>query len=412
MQKISTIIQPHIKPSVVIVITAICTGVVTSIFLQVLDVITNFFQTYQWLLYTMPLVGIVIYWLYKFDANSHAGNNAIIAAANHQPTIVSKKMWWQVLLATWCTHLVGGSAGREGTAVQISGSLATSISNFFSLPNTGLIAYTAIAAGFSAVFGTPITAAFFAIEVVAIGNKKYHYLPWCLLAAYIAHFVCITMGAKHTVYQVALTVNFSGKLWLYVLLLAIVCGCTAYIFNAGHALCKKLQQQLPHYLLGIALATAVSLLVWFVFNTTAYFGLGVQNNSSNISMVQSFHQSMPVYAFAIKLALTIVVLSFGFKGGEVTPLFFIGAMLGNAVAQAGNMPFQLFAAIGFVAVFAAASNTILACILLSVELFGFQLVPFFIVAIPIAYFFSGTNSMYATQMNVQKKICIGKWLRC
>jgi H+/Cl- antiporter ClcA len=412
MQKIRQFFKTNFSLAVAIFCMAVSTGLCTSFFLQSLHIVTTYFQQHNWLLYAMPLAGILIYYVYKVDRNSSAGNNAIIDAANNINTInYLPNMWWQVLISTLLTHVVGGSAGREGTAVQMSGSIGFVLNKWFKISDNmqSIMAYATIAAGFSAVFGTPIAAAVFAIEVVAIGNKKYSYLPLCLGAAFIAHFVCIYTGATHTSYTVSTTLFSALMHWPYLVLIAFFCGVVATFYIWFSQICKAINNILPHFFIGIIIVFVCSWCVQYLLGTNAYFGLGVDDFKMGISIVESFTKPIPIYGFAVKLLLTAIVLNLGFKGGEVTPLFFIGALLGNAFAQQLHLPLDVFVAIGFVTVFAVCTNTPIACIILGAELFGIHIILYLLIAIPIAYFFSGKKSIYNAQLRIDKKFCITKF---
>jgi H+/Cl- antiporter ClcA len=274
-----------------------------------------------------------------------------------------------------------------------------------------------IAAGFAAVFGTPVAGTVFAMEVIAIGSIKYDALLPCLVASIIAHITCTTWGIQHTVYTLSFNPSSSnGFLSIDLLLLGkvllagIAFGLAANLFAAlQHGIkyqCNKFIQQkwaIP------ALGGVLIILLTLLAGTRDYIGLGVlAQNPGGISILSSFNEGgVNTWSWLWKLAFTVITLGTGFKGGEVTPLFFIGAALGNTIAFNTGAPIALFAALGFIAVFAGATNTPLACTIMGVELFGGDHILYFAVACFTAYYFSGHSGIYQSQRIGVAKIKTG-----
>ena len=415
---ISSLEQLHIvrhlmKWTLLTIPVALVAGSLVALFLWLLDIVTHLQWQYSWLLYLLPVAGVVIYFLYKlWGKNAEAGNSLIIDEIHEPGGGVPARMAPLVIISTLITHLFGGSAGREGTAVQIGGSMASLLGKWFrlSIPDTRILLMTGIAAGFGAVFGTPVTGAIFALEVLAIGRIQYLALVPCLMAAVMADIVCSAWGIHHTHYAVNAIpsgIHFFNFLSADVLLLVkviaagIAFGLTGLLFaKLSHAikqqsnrLVKTHQWTLP--VIGGVFIIALTLLL----GTRDYLGLGVESKEpGGISIVNAFHANGVTYwSWWWKLLFTAITLGMGFKGGEVTPLFFIGAALGNTLAVGMGAPVDLFAALGFIAVFAAATNTPLACTLMGVELFGTNHVLYFAIACFTAYYFSGRSGIYTSQ---------------
>jgi H+/Cl- antiporter ClcA len=383
---------------------AIIVGSMVAAFLSLLDLATRYRIQHSQLIFALPFAGLLIHFLYKrYGASSEAGNNLILEEIQSPKKRIPAVMAPLILLSTVITHLFGGSAGREGTAVQIGGSIADQIAFRLSRwkADRESFLFMGIAAGFAAVFGTPFAGAIFAIEVVVIGKLHRRRLPACLAAAWLAHGVCIFLGIRHTEYSIS-----SGHLlrpYELPLIIAsgIIFGCCSRLFTVAthrlkdlwHMLIPKKKFLIP--ILGGVLLVGLSL----VPGAGDYLGLGVYSSRpGGASIVSAFASGgVSAWSWLWKLLFTAVTLSAAFKGGEVTPLFFIGASLGNTLGAFFGIPVDLMAASGFLAVFAGASNTPLACTVMGMELFGTEYAWIFAIACYSAYFASGHKGIYSSQ---------------
>jgi len=387
----------------------ILSGSASAFFLWSLDEMTHIRWEHGWLLFLLPVAGFVVVWVYeKVGGESEGGNNLILDRIHEQGGGVPVRMAPLVLLGTLITHLFGGSAGREGTAVQMGGSLASLYGRIcrFGEENMRVLLMAGVAAGFGSVFGTPLTGAIFAMEVVVIGRVQYHALIPVLVASLVGDYTCSAWGAHHTVYHIGIEDVTGVRAALDLVLLgkvavaAMAFGLASKLFaELTHSLSKGFKMITSYAPLRAALGATVVIGLVYVVGTTDYLGLGVHGQTpESVSLLSSFEPGgATAWSWLWKLVFTAVTLSVGFKGGEVTPLFFIGAALGNALAVAFGTPVDLFAGLGFVAVFAGATNTPLACTIMGIELFGAQYTLYFAVACFVAYYFSGHSGIYASQ---------------
>ena len=341
------------------------------------------------------MAGFAVGWLYlRFGGEVEAGNNLILDEIHDPKATLPLRMAPMVLVGTWMTHLFGGSAGREGTAVQMAATLADQLTGLFrfGVGERGVLLMAGMSAGFSSVFGTPLAGALFGLEVLAIGRLRYDAILPCFVAAVIAHLVTLGWGIVHVQYSVAavpaLTVGGAASS----ILAGVVFGLAGMFFaTLTHGLSRQWKKWVRYAPMrpligGVVVACAVGAL-----GTSKYIGLGIP------TIQESFRVALPPWDFLVKAFFTIVTLGSGFKGGEVTPLFFIGATLGNALAFILPLPLPLLSGMGFVAVFAGAANTPLTCTLMATELFGGEVGVYAGLACVASYLFSGQVGIYHSQ---------------
>lgn len=389
-------LQNIIKWLFLLSLTSILVGSAAAGFLWLLDTVTNLHLTNPWLLYLLPILGGLIGMLYFFAPPSLANGNAFILdhflkeapkeKSIHAPIVLAPL----VLLGTLLTHLGGGSAGREGTAVQMGASIAHLFNKKFQLDieEQRLLTCIGMSAGFAGVFGTPFAAAFFAIEFFAFKKTKWFFIMPCLITAYAAHWTCLSWGIQHAHYQIQPFHTFSVNTISWVGLSGIIFGLSALLFIQSTQFFSKLfakikLQPIRPIVGGILIATFI-----IIAHQGKMTGLGLE------TINDAFVKPQGKFDFLIKLLLTSFTLSAGFKGGEVTPLFFIGAVLGSVLIAFMPLPISLLAGLGLVAVFAGATHCIISAVLLGTELFGFQYCLYIAIACSIAYLFSGSKSIY------------------
>ncbi|MCT4663610.1 MAG: chloride channel protein [Flavobacteriales bacterium] len=348
-----------------------------------------------WLVALLPLGGLLSGILYFYGSKeSEKGNNLIIDQF-FDPT---KRLPWLmaplVLVGTTITHVFGGSVGREGSAVQMGGVISDWLGALFKWlnPNRSLLMILGVSAGFASVFGTPLAGAIFGIEVFKRGRFQINYLLPSVLVAFVADFSCNLYPVHHAHFLVPVFDDWSFETVFWILIVSVLFGATAWLFaKLSHyfgALFKRIPLKSFWY---PVIGGIIFMIPILLSGNTRYLGLGVEVIES------AFIEPSLSYDFIFKLLLTTFILGAGFKGGEVTPLFFIGATLGSALSIFVPIPFALLAAMGFVAVFSGATNTPLACFLMGGELFGWQHSVFIFVAVYIAFFVSGKASIYSSQ---------------
>ncbi len=394
------------------------TGSLVAFFLWSLDKVTQFRWHHSWLLFLLPLGGLLIYYLYqKFDPEAEKGNNLIIDEIHHSPNELKPSITPLILFSTLITHLFGGSAGREGTAVQMGGGISKWFIDriSFTEEEKKLLFLCGMSAGFAAIFNTPVTGAVFAIEVLAIGSlHREGFLP-CLLAAFVGKLVTNAFPISHTHYSIHLTkpslfsslLHLNLKLLGYALIAGVLFGLVAKLFVLILENIKKYSQKtFSKKYQAIIFGGLIIIALGQINSIQPYLGLGVSNlNPKDPSLVNAFNSSIntPHSAWFLKLMLTAITLGFGYKGGEVTPLFFIGATFGNAFAGTFGLPIDLFAGLGFIAVFSGATNTPIACTLMGIELFGWEYGLYYAIACLFAYYVSGQKGIYHAQKTPQPK---------
>ena len=388
------------KWSLVAIFIGVFSGSASAVFLLLLNWAKTTRDANHWLLFLLPLGGFLVALSYSVWGKSvNRGNNLIVEEVQKPSAVISLLMAPLVLIGTIITHVLGGSAGREGTAIQMGSSIADQL-NFltkFSDKERKILLMCGMAAGFSSLFGTPLAGTIFALEVVFVGKLLYDGFIPVLLSALIAYFVCGLWPVEHTHYTIGVIPKLSVVNLGFIVLAAIAFGVTARLFSSVlFWLSVQFKKYIPSILfrpvIGGALIAGLITLLGF-----KYAGLGLNTIVSSFSVEQGFD------VFAAKLAVTVLTLSSGFKGGEVTPLFFIGATLGSALSFVIPLPIGLLAGVGFVAVFSGATNTPIACTLMGLELFaseslGLSLPVFLALGCFVSYYSSGHTGIYSSQI--------------
>lgn len=382
------------------IVIGIIVGAIETVFGKGLTVITNiranqFFKLAPFL----PLAGILIAFTYaKIGKNSIRGMSLIFSASVNEEEKIPKRLVPLLIVSTWLTHLFGGSAGREGAAVQIGGTVAHSIERpirkKLNIKNSyKILLITGMAAGFGGIFQTPIAAVFFAMEVLTAGAVEYCALLPGIIAAFTAYYTSHALGLTKLTVDLNIALEANIFLFLKIGLLGILCGIVgglfAYFFKFSKGACSNL---IKNPILRILIMGCILSALFMLLYQGRYSGAG-----DNLVKAAFFHEKIYGYDWILKFILTILTISAGFQGGEVAPLFSIGASLGIILAPVLGLPAEFAAALAYVAVFGSATNTILAPIFIGGEIFGFEYLPYFFAVSAIAYVFNGNQSIYSDQ---------------
>lgn len=372
-------------------------GIASAIFLGSLAWATGYRELHPWMLFLLPIAGIGIGLAYHVWGKPIEGGNNLLLERIHNPnSAIPFRMAPLVFAGTVLTHLFGGSAGREGTAVQMGGTLANLASRPLRLSpgDHRIVIMSGISGGFGSVFGTPLAGAVFGLEVLSVGQISYEALIPCFVASVVGDLVCRGLGTTHHVYHVDVLIpHLSLYQWALVAIAGVLFGGASWLFaeltEAIHHLAKRFVPQpwMRPFFGGLAIIALT-----YIVGSRDYLGLSLPLIERAFTP-----EGVVLWAFALKILFTAVTLGSGFKGGEVTPLFCIGATLGAAFAHLTGQPTGFFAALGFVAVFAGAANTPLSCTLMGIELFGAPMAVPLLAACILAYILSGHRGIYLSQ---------------
>lgn len=384
------------------VFIGIIVGILDTCFGKILIKITEFRMEYSLILIPfLSLAGVFILFLYKtIGKNSIKGMTLVFEVAHGEEEKIPIRLIPLTIISTWITHLFGGSAGREGVAVQIGATVADGIGrkvSFVDNNNKKILILTGMAAGFAGLFQTPIAAVFFALEVLVVGSFQYLALFPALIgaftASYTSHFLGLEKFSVILKDEPVIDIEFIVKIILVSIIFGIVGGLFAKLLKEFKDLKNRIFTK-PYqniFFIGILLS-----ILFLILYKGRYSGLG----TNLIEM--SFHEGVIYnYDWILKLLLTILTISADFQGGEVTPLFSIGSSLGIVLGSLMGLPTAFVAALGYASVFGSATNTLLAPMFIGAEVFGFEYIPYFFVTCAIAYIFNGNQSIYSAQKKAE-----------
>ena len=393
----------YLKLIIASIIIGLIVGIIDTIFGRGLLLIGDIRKEY--LYYFVPflaLAGLLIVFIYqKFAGKTGKGMGLIFEVGNGTEKEIPLRLIPIVTVATWITHLFGGSAGREGVAVQLGATLSHRFNKYFNFPDKSKVfLVTGMAAGFGGLFQTPIAALFFGLEVLALGNLQLYALLPAVVAAFTASWTSSFLGLEKFTHIVNITLSITPMTFVKFAILGIIFGIAGNLFVYLQSFLKKFAAEKiknPYYrifIIGIFLSIILLLL-----HKGRYTGLGTNLIENSFSGKQIFG-----YDWILKLLLTTLTLAAGFQGGEVTPLFSIGASLGVVIAIFFGLPIEFVAAAGYISVFGSATNTLLAPIFIGGEVFGFNNLPFFVIIVIFAYLVNRKISTYGLQKNYFEEI--------
>ena len=373
---------------------AVVMGIISFVFLKMLGLSSVFREFFPYCIWFLPLSGMLTAFVYKrYGGESSKGNNLIIQSAN-EGVKVPKRLAFLTFIFTLLTHFSGGSAGREGTAVQIGGTLTSNVADKLGFKNEDrkIIILSGLSAAFGSVFGTPLAGAFFGMEVCCIGQLSVSAVIPCFLSSYLANAVTLLLGATHEVHKISAIPSLDIKSVLVFISASILFGLIGKLFALGVKYLKLLYAKIfKNTVLSALIGSVIVVLLIVLLNLNEYEGLSTWQQTT------AFEGNANWYDMPVKFILTTLTLGAGFQGGEVTPLFDIGASFGGWYANMFGIEPSFLAAIGLICVFGSAANTPITTIMLGIELFGAEAVPYFVFASLISFIASGKSGIYSAQ---------------
>ncbi|UQZ37719.1 voltage-gated chloride channel protein [Paenibacillus sp. PK3_47] len=385
-----------IKWTVLGSIVGVLSGTASAVFLKSLDYVTDIRLEHGWLLFLLPLGGALVSFLYmRYGLNSAKGNNLILEQIGEGKETIPLRMAPLVLFGTLVTHLFGGSAGREGTAVQMGGSLAEGFGRLIRINplDRKILLMCGISGGFGSIFGTPLAGTIFGLEVIAVGMISHKALLPCFVASFTGDLVASRLWrVHHTHYAVDVFPGIDALVIAKVVIASVIFGLVSMVFSElTHVLKRTFTALFKNPMLKSAVGGLIIIALVYIAGTRDYLGLGLPLISG------AFDSDVSPFAFLWKLLFTSITLGTGFQGGEVTPLFAIGATLGNSLAGILYVSGPFLAALGFIAVFSGATNTPIACFIMGIELFGSGGAVYMFIACIVSFLFSGHTGIYTSQ---------------
>ncbi len=376
-------------------------GVIGASFGSVLLFVNDFRMEHPAVIFSLPIAGLLIVLLYRLcNSANDKGTNMVISSI-HSSTDIPLKTAPLIYISTIATHLFGGSAGREGAAIQLGGSIANAIGKVIKLNDNDrrIIIMCGMSAAFSALFGTPMAAAIFALEVISIGIMHYSALVPCVTAAMIARFIAEAQGIPAERFPVTQIPEITPVVFFKIVAFAALIGGVSILFciilHKTEYLYKKFFKN-PY--LRIFVAGCVILVLATVFGLHDYLGSGME------LIEDIFHTGKTEnYAFLLKMIFTALTLGAGFKGGEIVPSFCVGAAFGCVAASVLGLPVSLVAACGMVGLFCGVTNCPVTSLLISFELFGFEGMPYYLTTVAVSYMLSGYYGLYHAQKIMYSK---------
>lgn len=378
------------------IVIGVVVGSIDALFGKVLILLSNFrVEHFMVLIPFLSVTGMIFLYLFsKFGGKSQKGMDVVFLVGHGEEDEIPLRLIPFVMTGTWLAHLFGASVGREGVAVQLGATTANWFGRKLKLENySSSLIVIGMAAGFAGLFGTPIAATFFALEVLVAGKLKYEALLPALIAAFTASATSQFLGLEKFGVPLTASLQLDFSLFIKLVVIGIIFGLTGAAFAKFLAVSKKFfKEKIPHSILRIGIGGVVLTILLILFYQGRYSGLG-----TNLIEASFTGEQIYAYDWLLKMLLTILTVSVGFLGGEVTPLFAIGATLGVVLAALTGLPIEFSAALGYASVFGGATSTLLAPIFIGGEVFGFEYLPYFIIVCSVAYSFSKSHSIYGLQ---------------
>ncbi|NNJ29308.1 chloride channel protein [Lacrimispora defluvii] len=399
LEKLKNIRQLIILGICAVVIGAVA-GALDAGFGEILIFLTGVRERYFFpLILFLPAAGVIIAKAYSlFGGNCVKGMGLIFQVGHGEEDVIPLRLIPFTVIGTWLTHLFGGSAGREGVAVQIGATVSHWAGRKLNLvSDSKIFLVTGMAAGFSGLFQTPMAACFFALEVLIAGSLQYTALFPAVIAAFVATWVSGSLGLEKFHYNLQTQIQLDPVFIIKIILSGIIFGLVGAMFAHGLKMVKdKLNNRFKSPVSKIAIVGTFLVILLILPGMGRYSGLG-----TNLISASFYGNKIYPWDWILKIVLTIITLAAGYQGGEVTPLFSIGSGLGAALAVILGLPVEFAAALGYTAVFGSATNTLLAPVFIGAEVFGYSYVPYFFLVCCVAYVFNDNKSIYTAQKNLQ-----------
>ncbi|MDE7418313.1 MAG: chloride channel protein [Lachnospiraceae bacterium] len=393
-------IKMCIKWVVFSIISGIVVGTAGTLFYFSMSFVTKFRGDYPWILYFLPIGGLLIVGAYRLMHDENDTGTNLVLSAIHSGDHLPLRMAPLIFISTLITHLCGGSAGREGAALQLGGSIGNGIGHLFRFDEKDkhIMIMCGMSAAFSALFGTPMAAAIFSMEVVSVGIMHYSALVPCVIAALIAHGIATSAGASAETFIIEEIPSFRVETAVIISVLAILCAVVSIVFcvmlHKSEYFYKKIFKN--PYIRVVAGGCFIILLTLLV-GDQSYNGTGI-----NV-IERCFDGTVRPEAFFMKMLFTVLTLGAGFKGGEIVPSFFTGAAFGCLFGNLIGFSSTLCSAVGMAAVFCGVTNCPITSLLISFELFGYEGMPYFLLAVAFSYMLSGYFGLYHSQKIMYSK---------
>ena len=376
-------------------IIGVVAGSASAMLLNVNDFVTKVREKNPFLLFLLPLGGVVIGFLYNyFGKDSGKGNELIIEHINKEEGIIPLRMGPIVFISTFITILLGGSTGREGAAIQMGTSIAEGVNRLFRINKVDrrLLIISGISGGFGSAFGMPLAGALFGMEVLAVGKIRYDAIVPCFVSSFVGHLTTMAWGVKHDHFEIKSVPGLTPETFIKVFFISIAfCAAGVLYTQLRHGVQNISMKYLKNPMLRGLVGGLIIVALAYLIGSRDYLGRGLP------MLEKAFKGPVPYYAFFAKLIFTAVTMGSGFRGGEVIPLFFVGATLGNTLSVLLNLPTSFLAGLGLIAVFSSVANAPISCLLMSMELFKGKGIEYFLMAIVICYVFSGHHGIYVAQ---------------
>lgn len=382
------------------ILTGTIVGLVSSAFYFVLSFVTIVREQNSWIIYLLPIAGLAIVATYHFMKNDNDGGTNLVISAVHSGDRIPLRMTPSIFISTALTHLFGGSAGREGAALQIGGSIGNALGKLFRFDekDTHVIIMCGMSAAFSTLFGTPMAAAIFPMEMVSVGVMYYMALVPCVVSSLTAHGIAVLLGVTGEAFHVTGIPSLQLVPTLQVVLVAVICAFISIGFcGILHRVEELYKKFLKNPYLRIFVGGCLVVLLTILVGDNSYNGAGMHVIEEAIS------GNVAPEAFILKIIFTALTIGAGYKGGEIVPTFFVGATLGCLLGQMIGLSPSLCAAIGMISLFCGVTNCPISSLLISFELFGFEGMPYYLVAVAFSYMLSGYSGLYRSQKIMYSK---------